>query len=67
MTYDPNHAGDAETSQSGVVTIGPDAFARSPGWLASTLGHEIEVHFQLQAQKGLWWTDAQGTAIQEVQ
>lgn len=33
----------------------------------SKLGHEIEVHFQMQAQAGNWWTDVQGTAIQEVQ
>ena len=67
VKYDPSLAGDGITSKSGHVTIGRAAFTRSVGWLGSTLGHEIEVHFQAQAQKGNWWTDEQGTAIQEVQ
>ena len=67
VNYDPSYAGDASTSSGGVVTIGEAAFLHSPGWLGSTLGHEIEVHYQTQAQQGRWWTDSQGTAMQEVQ
>ena len=52
---------------SGSVRIGPAAFRRTPGWLASTIGHEVEIHVNQQAMKGRWWTDTQGTAIQEVQ
>jgi len=56
------------TSKNGAVEIGKAAFlTASPGWLGSTLGHEIEVHIQEQALKGNWWVDEQGTAMQEVQ
>lgn len=33
----------------------------------STIAHEAEVHFHLQAQNGIWWNDPQGIAMMEVQ
>lgn len=68
VKYDPNLDDNGVTSKSGNVRIGKAAFTTaSPGWLGSTLGHEIEVHIQQQALKGNWWTDEQGTLMQEVQ
>lgn len=67
VSYDPSLDAHGSTSRNGVVRIGPGAFDYSPGWLGSTLAHEIEVHFRLQAQRGRWWTDPQGFALQEVQ
>ncbi len=50
------------------VTVGDDAFT-SAGWLASSLGHEIEVHVTRQVAPGIDYPpgDAEGTAIQEVE
>ena len=67
VTYDPLLTDHGITYQNGVVEIGPSNFNHSPGWLGSTLAHEIEVHFKMQAQAGNWWTDVQGMAIQKVQ
>ena len=67
ITYDPSQAADGDTSKNGIITIGPGAFSGSAGWLGSALGHEIEIHFQEQAQRGFWFTDGQGTNVQEVQ
>ncbi len=54
----------ARTRPNGMVDIGEGAF-RSPGKLASTIGHEA-MHTN-QLAEGRWYTDAQGTAINEVE
>lgn len=47
---------DAYTNPQGIVTLGPSAY-KSESWLASTLGHEIEVHWDRQFQiLGSWKT-----------
>jgi hypothetical protein len=50
---DPSLVGDGQASSDGRIKIGPKAF-KSYGWPSSTLGHEIEVHFQQQAKHGNW-------------
>ena len=66
MTYDSSVSGEAVTSKDGSVRVGDEAF-RDAGWLGSSLGHEIEIHVNEQAEKGNWYTGAMGTALQEVQ
>jgi hypothetical protein len=66
VTYDPNNSGEAVTSPDGTVKVGDKAFS-SPGWLGSSIGHEVEIHVNEQAMKGRWYTGPQGTALQEVQ
>jgi RHS repeat-associated protein len=66
IIYKPNFPDDAASTKRGLIVLGPSAF-RSLGYLGSTLAHEIEVHIHLQLQMGLWWTDRQGVALQEVQ
>ncbi len=61
--YDASTSGEGATSKDGTVKIGDDAFS-SPGWLASSVGHEI-VHTQQIADR--WYTDAQGTHINEIE
>jgi hypothetical protein len=50
------------------VVMGDDAFT-SAAWLASSLGHELEVHVNRQLARGIDYPagDAEGTAIQEVE
>jgi hypothetical protein len=48
------------------VRIGSRAF-RSAGWLASTIAHEVEVHVNIHAITGRWYTDPEGSALQEVE
>lgn len=61
--YDASTAGEGATSKDGTVKIGDDAFS-SPGWLASSVGHEM-LHTRQAADR--WYTDAQGTAINEIE
>jgi hypothetical protein len=55
--------------KNGRIEIGPAAFKYGLGWLGSTIAHEAEVHFQLQARKGIWSSsyDIPGVAAMEVQ
>lgn len=62
--YDSSTSGEGATSQDGSVSIGDDAFS-SPGWLASSVGHE-GLH-ATQAKEGRWYTDDEGTALNEVE
>ncbi len=62
--YDSSTSGEGATSQDGSVSIGDDAFS-SPGWLASSVGHEA-LH-ATQAKEGRWYTDDEGTALNEVE
>jgi WXG100 family type VII secretion target len=64
VVYDPNTPGEGETSKDGTVRIGNDAFL-SPGWLASSIGHEA-LHAQ-QARDGRWNDTAQGRAMNETE
>jgi hypothetical protein len=66
VKYDSTVKGEAVASKDGTIRVGDDAFA-SPGWLGSSLSHEIEIHINQQAKKGNWYTGPQGTALQEVQ
>jgi len=64
--YGPdNDDGSSETDDERAVTIGDDAFA-SPGWLASTIGHEAEVHAK-QVHEGRDYGGAQGRALIETE
>ncbi len=62
--YDSSTSGEGATSKDGSVSIGDDAFS-SPGWLASSVGHEA-LH-ATQAKEGRWYTDDEGTALNEVE
>mgnify|MGYP002400494970 CR=1 FL=1 len=62
--YDSSTSGEGATSPDGSVTIGDAAFS-SPGWLASSVGHE-GLH-ATQAAEGRWYTDDEGTALNEVE
>ncbi len=62
--YDSSTSGEGATSPDGSVSIGDDAFS-SPGWLASSIGHEA-IHAD-QAKEGRWYTDDEGTALNEVE
>ena len=66
VKYDKNHVGDAEALSNGVVKVG-EASLLSPGWLASSIAHETEVHINNQLEKGKWYEGPQGTALQEVE
>lgn len=66
ITYDSSVSGEGAAQKDGTVGIGDDAF-KSPGWLASSAGHEVEVHVSQQAHLGKWYTGAIGTPLQEVQ
>jgi len=61
--FDASTPGEGATSKDGTVNIGSKAFS-SPGWLASSVGHEI-VHTKQAADR--WYTDAQGTHINEIE
>ena len=61
--YNANTAGEGATTKDRKVSIGDAAFS-SPGWLASSVGHEM-VHTQQAADR--WYTDPQGTAINEIE
>lgn len=63
VKYDPSLGPDA-IAKDGVLTIGPDAF-KSPGYLASTLGHE-NTHIQ-QAKDGRLINTNQGRYMNEVE
>lgn len=63
-TYNAATKGEGATSPSRKVSIGDAAFS-SPGWLASSVGHE-SLHAR-QAAEGRWYTDAQGDAMNEVE
>jgi len=64
LTYSPELEIDGKTHQGGSVEIGDSAF-NSPGWLASTIGHEA-LHAK-QLNEGRWYTDSTGTALNEVE
>jgi hypothetical protein len=66
VLYDPTLAEEGVTSGDRQVHIGSAAF-RSVAWLASTIAHEAEVHVNRQAMAGRWYTDPEGTALQEVE
>jgi hypothetical protein len=63
ITYDSSVSGEASTTQSGKVSMGDVAFA-TPGWLASSIQHEL-VH--VQQIKDRWYLGPQGTAINEIE
>lgn len=66
VVYDKNHIGDAEALSNGVVKVG-EASLKSPGWLASSIAHETEVHVNNQLNEGKWYTGPEGSALQEVE
>jgi hypothetical protein len=63
-TYNSATAGEGATSPSRNVSIGDAAFS-SPGWLASSVGHEA-LHAR-QSTEGRWYTDPQGDAMNEIE
>jgi len=63
-TYNSATSGEGATRPNRSVSIGDAAFS-SPGWLASSVGHE-SLHAR-QASEGRWYTDAQGDAMNEVE
>ncbi len=63
ITYDSSVSGEGETSEDGYVYIGDAAFA-SPGWLATTIQHEL-VH--VQQIEDTWYLGEQGVAINEIE
>jgi hypothetical protein len=65
VLYDPNRP-DAATWPDRRVRVGKGHF-RSPGWLASSIAHESEVHVNKQAMAGNWYNDQDGWALQEVE
>lgn len=66
VLYDPTLAAGGVTSRDMQVHVGSAAF-RSVAWLASTIALEAEVHVNRQAMAGRWYTDPEGTALQEVE
>lgn len=64
--FDNSVSGEGVTSVNGTVKIGTDAFT-SPGWLASSIGHEA-LHAR-QLKEGRWdlKDTPQGIAINEVE
>jgi hypothetical protein len=65
IVYNASVEGDGETYRCGLVRIGPDAFTRSAGWLASTIQHEL-VHVK-QDVENRWYEGDQGWAMNEVE
>jgi WXG100 family type VII secretion target len=63
-TYNSSTSGEGGTSRDGTVNIGDAAFS-SPGWLASSVGHEA-LHAR-QSTGGRWYTDKDGAALNEVE
>lgn len=63
-TYNSSTSGEGATSASRKVSIGDAAFS-SPGWLASSVGHEA-LHAR-QSAEGRWYTDPQGDAMNEIE
>ena len=61
--YSASTSGEGATSKDGNIKIGDKAFS-SPGWLASSIGHE-HVHAQQAADR--WYTGPQGTLINEIE
>jgi len=61
-----NTDGESETDDEGRVSIGDDAF-KTPGWLASTIAHESEVHVNLQLRGGRNYEGNQGRSMNEVE
>lgn len=61
--FNASTSGEGDTDPDGTVSIGDKAFT-SPGWLASSVGHEM-VHTQQIADR--WYTDAQGTHVNEIE
>ncbi|NOX49244.1 MAG: hypothetical protein GXP16_01745 [Gammaproteobacteria bacterium] len=58
FAYDPKlkvrgKPADGSANRAGKVTLGKGAF-RSPAWLVSTLGHEVEIHINQQLWGGNW-------------
>lgn len=66
IRFDQSISGEGVTSVGGTVKIGADAFT-SPGWLASSIGHEA-LHAR-QLKEGRWdrKDTPQGIAINEVE
>lgn len=64
ITYDSDVDEDGATNADGTVKIGTEAFS-SPGWLASSIGHEV-LHAE-QARDGRWNNSKQGVAMNEVE
>jgi WXG100 family type VII secretion target len=63
-TYNSATKGEGATAPNRKVSIGDAAYS-SPGWLASSVGHE-SLHAR-QAAEGRWYTDPQGDAMNEVE
>lgn len=63
-TYNSATKGEGATSPNRKVSIGDAAYS-SPGWLASSVGHEA-LHAR-QAAEGRWYTDPQGDAMNEIE
>ncbi len=70
ITYNPDMEGArALCWKNGRIEIGQSAFKYGFSLLGSIIAHEAEVHFQLQAKKGIWYpaADTQGRAYMEFQ
>ncbi|HEY1016360.1 MAG TPA: WXG100 family type VII secretion target [Herpetosiphonaceae bacterium] len=63
IVYNAGTAGEGATSKDTSIKLGNDAFA-SPGWLASTIEHELR---HAEQAKDRWYTGPEGTAINEVE
>lgn len=64
VAYSADTDGEGLTLQAGTVTIGDDAFT-TPGWLASSIGHEA-LHAE-QIRDGRFNDTSQGVAMNEVE
>jgi len=64
LLYDDSQP-DSETGDRS-VTIGRDAF-HDPGWLGSTIAHEVEEHVNEQDMKGHAYDGPQGRRLNEIQ
>jgi hypothetical protein len=63
IKYDPTLEGNGRTKEDRSVKIGKPAFS-SPGWLASTIGHEV-IH--TRQAKDRWYGGKVGTNLNEVE
>jgi hypothetical protein len=64
LLYDDSEV-DSETDERS-VSIGRDAF-RDPGWLGSTIAHEVEEHVNQQDIKGHAYEGDQGRRLNEIE
>lgn len=64
ISYKSDLSGDGETNPKGHIELGDKAFS-SPGWLASTIGHEA-IHAD-QAKDNRWYNGKNGVNLNEVE